>query len=80
MQNKHKNDNSWEGEFQEIKSPTFEGDVDVGENDEEWILRMRKYFELHDYSSSMKDWLAVYNLNGKASKWWWYLKLSKKLT
>ena len=38
-----------------MKSPTFEGDVDVGENDEEWILRMRKYFELHDYSSSMKD-------------------------
>ena len=55
LQNKYKSDNSWKGEFQEIKSPTFEGDVDVGENDEEWLLRMRKYFELHDYSSSMKD-------------------------
>ena len=42
-----------QGEFQEIKDPTFEGDLDVGEKDKKWILQMREYFELHDYSSSV---------------------------
>ena len=39
---------------------------------------MSKYFQVHNYSSVMQAMLAMYNLNGKAARWWWYLKHTKK--
>ena len=50
----------------------------MGEKGEEWLLGMRKYFRLHNYSSEMKAWLAIYNLNRKATRWWRDLKHTKK--
>ena len=39
---------------------------------------MIKYFQLHNYSSEMKAHLSIYNLNGKAARWWRDLKHTKK--
>ena len=39
---------------------------------------MSKYFQVHNYSSEMKAWLAIYNLNGKSARWWRDLKHTKK--
>ena len=50
----------------------------MGEKYEEWLLGFSKYFRVHNYSSEMKSLLAIYNLNGKASRWWNELKHTKK--
>ena len=52
--------------------------MNIEENTEEWILDMRKYFRVHNYSSEMKARLAIYNLNGKATRWWRDFKHTKK--
>ena len=50
----------------------------MGEKDEEWLLAMRKYFQVHNYSSEMKAHLSIYTLNGKEDRWWRDLKHTKK--
>ena len=52
--------------------------MNTRENDEEWLLGMRKYFRVHNHSSKMKARLTIYNLNGKVARWWRYLKHTKK--
>ena len=42
----------------------------MGEKAEEWLLGMSKYFQVHNYSIVMQARLAIYNLNGKATRWW----------
>jgi len=66
------------GEFRKIRAATYEGEVNMGEKDEEWLLGMSKYFQVHNYSSVMQARLAIYNLNGKVARWWWDLKYTKK--
>ena len=61
-----------------IRAPTYEGEVNTGENAEEWLLGMIKYFQVNNYSSEMKPRLAIYNLNGKAARWRRDLKHTKK--
>ena len=61
-----------------IRAPTYEGEVNTRERDKEWLLGMIKYFQVHNYSSEMKARLAIYNLNGKATRWWRDLKHTKK--
>ena len=39
---------------------------------------MSKYFHVHNYSSVMHARLSIYNLNGKAARWWRDLKHTKK--
>jgi hypothetical protein len=39
------------GEMNKIKPPTFDGDHKKDEDVETWLLGMRKYFQLHNYSS-----------------------------
>ena len=56
------------GSSENIKSPTYEGEINTGEKEEEWILSMSKYFWVHNYSSEMKSFLAIHNLNGKAAR------------
>ena len=50
----------------------------TGDKDEEWILGVSKYFGVHNYSIEMKARLAIYNLNGKTSRWWRDLKHTNK--
>ena len=39
---RQKNDDKLQGEFQNIKSPTYEGEMNIGDKDEEWLLSMSK--------------------------------------
>ena len=78
MRKRQRSDDSLQGEFRKIRAPTYEGEVNTGEKAEEWFLGMSKYFQVHNYSSEMKARLSIYNLNGKASRWWRDLKHTKK--
>jgi hypothetical protein len=57
-------------EMNKIKAPTFDGEHRKDEDAETWLLGMRKYFQLHNYSSHAKCRIAIYQLKGKASMWW----------
>ena len=39
------------GEFKKIKPPTFNGETEKGEEDESWLSRMKKYFQIYNYSN-----------------------------
>ena len=56
------------GEFQKIKPPTFDGEVE--EVAEAWLINMNKYFQVYEYSSNLKAILAIYQLREKATLWW----------
>jgi hypothetical protein len=68
-----------EGEFKKIKPATFDGESRIGEEAEAWLLGIKKYFQIYNYSSNMKVKMAIYNLKGKANIWWQNLKLAKGL-
>ena len=40
---------------------------------------MKKYFQVQDYSGNMKERVAIFNLNGKASIWWEQLRQVRKI-
>jgi hypothetical protein len=75
-ENKH---DHLEGEFKNIKPATFDGESGIGEEAEAWLLGIKKYFQIYNYSSNMKVKMAIYNLKGKANIWWQNLKLAKGL-
>jgi hypothetical protein len=58
------------GEMNKIKPPTFDGEQKKDEEVETWILGMRKYFQLQNYSSHAEGRISIYQLKGKASIWW----------
>jgi hypothetical protein len=62
--------NQLQGELRKIKPPTFDGENKMGEDVEAWLLGIRKYFQLHNYSSNLEARITIYNLQGKASIWW----------
>jgi hypothetical protein len=37
-------------EFRKAKPPSFDGEVKKGEEAEAWLLRLKKYFRVHDFS------------------------------
>jgi hypothetical protein len=57
-------------EFKKSKTPYFNGDIEKGEEAEAWLLGLKKYFRVHDYSKNLKAQIVIFNLNGKASIWW----------
>jgi hypothetical protein len=79
MDRKRKQVDHLEGEFKKIKPATFDGESRTGEEAEAWLLDIKKYFQIYNYSSNMKVRMAIYNLKGKASIWWQDLKLAKGL-
>jgi hypothetical protein len=66
-------------EFKKAKPPTFDGEIKKGEEVEAWLLGMRKYFWVHNYSKNTKEKISIFNLNGGASIWWEDLKEVKGL-
>jgi hypothetical protein len=42
-------------EFKKSKPPSFNGDIEKGEEAKAWLLGLKKYFEVHDYSENLKD-------------------------
>ena len=59
-----------QGELRKIKPPIFKGDSEKGEDAEAWLLGMRKYFRIYNYSSRMEASIAIHQLQGQASIWW----------
>jgi hypothetical protein len=58
------------GEMNNIKRPMFDGEHKKEEDSETWLLGMRKYFQLQNYSSHAEGRIAVYQLKGNVSMWW----------
>jgi hypothetical protein len=58
------------GEMNKIKPPMFDGEHKKEEYVATWLLGMRKYFQLQNYSSHAEGRIAMYKLKGKASMWW----------
>ena len=50
-----------------IKPPTFDGEHKKDEDAETWVLGMRKYFQLHNYSSHVEGIIFIYQIKGKTS-------------
>ena len=58
------------GEIIKIKPPIFYHENKRGEDVESWLLGMRKYFQLYQYSPNIEARIAIYHLKGKTSMWW----------
>jgi len=67
------------GEFKKIRPPTFNGEVDKGEEAEAWLSGMKKYFHIYNYSNRLKARMEIYNLTGKADIWWQDIKKVKNI-
>ena len=57
----------------------FNGEIKNGQEAEDWLLGMRKYFQVQDYSRNMDARFSIFNLNGRASIWWEHLRQVKKI-
>ena len=57
-------------EFKKARLPSFNGEVNNEQEAEAWLLGMRKYFQVQDYSRNMKSRVSIFNLTGRASIWW----------
>lgn len=76
---KHKLYEELAGEFRKIRPPTFNGEVEKGEEVEAWLSGMKKYFQIYNYSNKLKAIMAIYNLTGKVDIWWQDVKRVKIL-
>ena len=56
-------------EFKKERPPNFNGEIKNGQEAESWLLGMRKYFQVQDYSRNMKARVSIFNLTGRASIW-----------
>ena len=66
-------------EFEKARPPTFNGEIKNGQEVEAWLLGMRKYFQVQDYSGNMKARVAIFNLTGRASIWWKHFRKVKNI-
>ena len=57
----------------------FNGEVEKGEETEAWLLGMKKYFQIYNYSDRLEAQMAIYNLIGKAVIWWQDIKRVKNI-
>jgi hypothetical protein len=58
------------GEMNNFKPPMFNGKHKKEEDAETWLLGMRKYFQLQNYSPHVEGRIVMYQLKGKAYMWW----------
>jgi hypothetical protein len=72
---KHKRsgEDELQGKMNKIKPPTFDGEHKKDEDAETWLLGMRNYFQLYNYSSHAEGKIVIYQLKAKASMWWDHL-------
>ena len=66
-------------EFKKEMPPTFNGEIKNGQEAESWLLGMRKYFQVQDYSGNMKARVSIFNLTRRESIWWEHFKKVKKI-
>jgi hypothetical protein len=65
---------SLQGELRKLKPPSFDGEREREDDVEAWFLGIRRYFQLHNYSSNLEAKIGTYHLHGKVSMWWDQLK------
>jgi hypothetical protein len=63
-----------QGELRKLKPPSFDGEREREDDVEAWLLGIRKYFQLHNYSSNLEAIISTYHLHGKVVMWWDQLK------
>ena len=68
------------GEFKRAKPPTFDGEIKTGQEVEAWLLGIKNYFWMHEYTENEKAKIAIFNLNGRAAIWWEHLRQVKGLS
>ena len=56
--------------MKKIKPPTFDGEHKKDEDAQTWLLGMRKYFQLHNYSSHAEEIISTNQIKVKESMWW----------
>jgi hypothetical protein len=61
-------------ELRKLKPPSFEGEREREDDVEVWFLGLRRYFQLHNYSSNLEARIFTYHLHGKFAIWWDQLK------
>jgi len=52
-------------DFKKAKPPTFDGEIEKGEEEEVWLLGLNKYFKVHDYSENLKSRITIFNFEWK---------------
>ena len=57
---RHHRDHSRD-EFRKDKPPTFDGDIKTRQEAEAWLIGIKKYFQVQDYSGNMKARIAIFN-------------------
>jgi hypothetical protein len=70
---RHELDNL-QGELRKLKPPFFGGGREREDDVEAWLLGLKRYFQLHNYSSNLESIIATYHLHGKDAMWWDQLK------
>jgi hypothetical protein len=68
--NKRSGVDELKGEMNKIKPPYFDGEHKKDEDAKTWLLGMRNYLQLHNYSSHAEGRISIYQLKGEASMWW----------
>ena len=58
IKRRYKNNSRYD--FKKERPPTFNGEIKTGKEAEAWILGMKKYFQVQDYSINMKARIAIY--------------------
>ena len=76
---KNRYQNHSQDEFKKAKSPTCNGEVNTSQEDEAWLLGIRKYLQDQDYSRNMKARVAIFNMTGRESIWWEHFRKVKKI-
>ena len=47
----------------------FNEEIEKGEEEEDWLSRMKKYFQIYNYSNELKAKMDFYNMTGKEDIW-----------
>ena len=63
-----------QGEIRNLKPPSFDGEREREDDFEACFLGLRRYFQLHNYSSNLEAKISTYHLHGKVAMWWDQLK------
>jgi hypothetical protein len=52
----------------------------TGEEAEAWLLGLKKYFQVYDYSETMKSRVGIFNMNGRETIQWEDVKRIKRIS
>jgi hypothetical protein len=66
---RHEVDNL-KGELRKLKPLSFDGEREREDNAEAWLVVLKRYFQLHNYSSNLEAIISTYHLHGNDAMWW----------